>query len=48
VVSVGFERLDLGVDQGHRFSSGEGEWVNRQELGYRLAGDKNNPLIASI
>jgi hypothetical protein len=27
---------------------GEGEWVNRQELGYRLAGDKNNPLIASI
>jgi hypothetical protein len=21
-VSVGFERLDLGVDQGHRFSSG--------------------------
>jgi len=30
------------------FPLGEGEWVNRQELGYPFAGDKNNALIASI
>jgi AhpC/TSA family len=30
------------------FPLGEGERVNRQELGYPFAGDKNNALIASI
>jgi len=30
------------------FPLGEGEWVNRQDLGYWFHFDKDNALIASI